>query len=340
MAVNFAIVGFGRMAESCHKEIIESIRGAKLLAVCDTTPARREAAEAAGVERVYSTLSQLLKDEDVDAVTICTPSHNHMQIARQVAKAGKHIVSEKPVARTVEELKKMIAAAKRAGVYFTVFHNRRFDQDFLAAKKIVQKGMVGDVVSIEAHWHVYGGGVGFGTPEYNQRWRVMKKYGGGVLMDLGVHMLDQMNQITDARPKYVYAFNRGGVWAKDCDDFSTGIVRFDNDMIARVEASGLSKVKLPRWRITGTKGMAVGNAENKSFDLYIGDTNTPTKQLSYDKPRQWDKVYSSLVSAITRKNCEPAVSPESVVTTMRLIEAYQESSKTGKSVQLRGKLPK
>ena len=82
MAVNFGIIGFGRMAELAHKPNIDATPGARLLAVCDITPARREAAGKAGVERVYSSLAAMLKDPDIDAVSIATPSHNHCRLAR------------------------------------------------------------------------------------------------------------------------------------------------------------------------------------------------------------------------------------------------------------------
>ncbi|MBN2582282.1 MAG: Gfo/Idh/MocA family oxidoreductase [Planctomycetes bacterium] len=336
MAVNFGIIGFGRMAELAHKPNIDKTPGAKLLAVCDITPARREAAKAAGIPRVYASLGELLKDPDIDAVSVVTPSHNHCKLALQVAKAGKHVLSEKPVSRSAAELKKTIAAIRKTGKLFTVYHNRRFDADFLAAKKIVHQKLVGDVVLFEGRWHLYGSAAGFGVKEYNQKWRETKRFGGGILLDLGVHMLDQLNQLAIGKPTQVFGSMFGGVWAKDCDDLASGMIKFDDGMTAIIEVSGLTKAKLPRYRITGTKGMAVLNAEKKCFDIYLGNTDTPNKTLSIDKPNMGSNVYRGFVAAIKDRRKKPAVTPESVVTTMQLIDAYVASDRTGKSVAITG----
>ena len=334
--MNFGIIGYGKMASICHKPILDKLPGAKLLAVWDLTESRREAARADGVERVYSKLSDLLNDKDVPIVVICTPSHSHVKIGIQAAKAGKHILTEKPAARTTAEWKKLVAVAKQCGIVLSVFHNRRYDQDFMAARKIIRQKMIGQVFSVEARWHGYGSAAPFGVKDYNQKWREMKKFGGGTLLDLGVHMLDQINQISEARPDQVMATVRGGVWAADCDDFASGMVRFDDGMVAFVEVSAITKVKLPRYRLLGTKGMAVHNAEKKTMDIYLGDTETPTRSLSLDKPNTWNEVYRGLVAAVKDRRKKPAVTPESVVTTMQLIDAYRDSSRTGRSVAIRG----
>ncbi|HOI54590.1 MAG TPA: Gfo/Idh/MocA family oxidoreductase, partial [Phycisphaerae bacterium] len=225
MTINFGIVGFGRMAGLAHKPNIDATAGAKLLAVCDITPARRDAAREAGIPRVYASLAELLADKDIDAVSVATPSHNHCKIALEIARAGKHVLSEKPVARSADELKKTIAAIRKTRKLFTVYHNRRFDADFLAAKKIVHQKLVGDVVLFEGRWHLYGSAAGFGVKEYNQKWRETKRFGGGILLDLGVHMLDQLNQLAIGKPTDVFATTFGGVWAKDCDDLATGMIK-------------------------------------------------------------------------------------------------------------------
>jgi len=336
MAVNFGIIGFGRMAELAHKPNIDATPGARLLAVCDITPARREAARKAGIERVYSSLSAMLKDRDIDAVSIATPSHNHCPLAVKVARAGKHVLSEKPASRSAAELRKTIATIRKCGVLLTVYHNRRFDSNFLAAKRIVRQKMVGEVVLFEGRWHLYGSAAGFGVKEYNQKWRETKRFGGGILLDLGVHMLDQLNQLAPGKPTEVFSAMAGGVWAKDCDDFASGMVRFDDGMSAIIETSGLSKVKLPRYRITGTRGIAVSNDEKKRMEIYIGDAKRPTKTVSFASPDMGIKVYRSFVAAIRDRRKALAVTPESVVTTMQLIDAYVDSARTGKSVAVGG----
>jgi predicted dehydrogenase len=336
MAVNFALIGYGRMATLAHEPLIRKTAGARLLAVFDVTPSRREAARQAGIERVYATLPALLKDPDVQCVTICTPSHSHVAFGTKAARAGKHVITEKPAARSAAEWRRMIALARRAGVLLTVFHNRRWDSDFLVARDIVRRRLVGDVIAVEARWQGYGSAASFGVKDFFPKWRELRHYGGGTLLDLGVHLLDQVNQMAPGRPDQVYATVRGGIWAQDCDDYASGIVHFDDGMVAHVEASAITAVKLPRWRIIGTRGMAVSNAETKRMELYLGKADKPTRTISYDRPNDWGAVYRSMVAAIRDRRKKPAVDPQSVVTTMQLIDAYRESSRTGRSVAIRG----
>ncbi len=335
MPVNFAIIGYGRIAEVAHKPLLDSLPGAKLLAVADITEARRQAAREAGIERVYPTAAAMLKDPDVDAVVVATPSHNR-RLAVQAAKAGKHVMVEKPASRSADEWKKTVAAVRKEGVALTVFHNRRFDPDFMACQEIVRKKLVGDIISIEFRWEMYGNGAGFGVKEYNPGWRTLRKYGGGILLDLGVHMLDQIVHLGAGKPTEVFAKVCGGVHAGDCDDLAWGMIKFDSGAMAVVEVNGLASVKLPRYRITGTKGMAIINTEGKCIDLYIGKTETPTRSISFDKPRKWNSIYRSFMDVIRGKKKELAVTPESVMNTMAMIDAYRESSKVGRSVRLRG----
>jgi predicted dehydrogenase len=337
MTVNFGIVGFGKMAEICHMGLIRKTPGAKLLAVWDITESRRQAAAQAGIPRIYGNFAKLLADPDIHAVSICTPSHSHVKLGLLAAKAGKHILVEKPAARTAAEFKKLLAACRKAGVKLTVFHNRRYDADFLAARDIIRKKLIGDIVTVETRWHMYGSTSGFAVKDYKQNWRDLKAFGGGFLMDLGVHLLDQLNQLTPAKPTEVFATLRNVTFAKEVDDYVTSLIRFDNGMTAVMETGALMKVKIPRWRLIGSKGMAVGNWQTKTFELYIGDTDKPTKVIPLgETSARWVNVYKGFVAAIKDSRKAPAVTPESVVTTMDLIEACRTSSRTGKSVTLRG----
>lgn len=337
MAVNFGIIGYSRIAEVAHKPLMAATRGANLLAVADITEARRKAALDQGIPRAYATVAGLLKDPDVDAVVICTPSHSHCKLAIQAAKAGKHVIIEKPASLNAADLRKTIAAVRKLGVQMTVFHNRRFDPDFMACQQVVNRKMVGDLISIEMRWEMYGNGVTFGVKEYNPGWRAMKRFGGGVLLDLGVHMLDQLVHLAPGKPKQVFANVRGGVHDGDCDDLASGMIRFDDGVMATMEVNSLLKYKLPRYRILGSKGVAVINTETKCIDVYVGDTATPTRSVSYDKPRKWNTIYRSFIDVIEGKKKELAVTPESVLLTMELVDAYRASSRAGRSVGVDGK---
>src|SRR5439155_24829896 len=130
-------------------------------------------------ERV-GTLDELLERSDL--VVVATPNTTHFEIAAAALKAGKHVVVDKPFAVTVEEADELIALAKPRERVLTVFHNRRWDSDFLTVRKVLPQ--LGEVMLFEAHWDRF-------RPEIKPGWREVPQPGGGMLSDLGPHMIDQ-----------------------------------------------------------------------------------------------------------------------------------------------------
>ncbi len=337
--VNFAIIGYGRVVEKYHRQLVEATPGAYLLAVQDITKSRREAARVDGVPRVYSSLDELFKDKDVHAVSITTPPHTHLEIAVKAAKAGKHIICEKPAALSFADYKKMMAAIEDAKVVFTVFHNRRFDPDYMVANEIIQNKMVGDLISIEKRHQRYNSLANWGVEDFNPAWRVLKDFGGGVLYDMGPHVLDQIGNISIGEPESVFAQARGGVREGDCDDWFLGIIRFNGVATVLVEVGNIIRIHIPHWRILGTKGIAYGDEETRTFELYIGDSSVPAEKIQYNELNKnfigdWGRIYSSFVDVIQNRSKSLAVPPETVVTTMKLLDAFRESISTGRSVTL------
>ena len=181
MKHTLAMAGFGGMA-GWHYDLIERIDGLTVAGIWDVKPERREYARSRNIH-VYQSLEDLLADQSVDLVLVATPNDVHKSIAIQAMEAGKNVVSEKPVTLSSQDLREMIQASERTGRFLTVHQNRRWDEDFLSVKKLLDEGRLGEIFRLESRVH--------GSRGIPGDWRQEKEHGGGMVLDWGVHLLDQ-----------------------------------------------------------------------------------------------------------------------------------------------------
>ena len=242
-----AIVGFGGMGTWHANKLAES-DVAELAGIWDINPDRIRFAEENGIH-AYKSLEDLLADESVDIVTIATPNEFHKPIAIQAMEAGKNVISEKPVCMDHVELEEMIAASKRTGKLFTVHQNRRWDCDFLLMKDIYNSGELGEVFGIESRYQ--------GSRGIPGDWRAEKEHGGGMMLDWGVHLIDQMLQIvSDSKVKSVYCRCDHITNYRVDDGFKLDIY-FENGITARIEVGTSHFISMPRFYMVGTNGSAL-----------------------------------------------------------------------------------
>ncbi|MBS6196456.1 MAG: Gfo/Idh/MocA family oxidoreductase [Clostridiales bacterium] len=247
MKHNIAMVGFGGMA-GWHYNLIESIDDLTVAGIWDIKEERREYAASKGIH-VYNGLEDLLADEQVDLVLIATPNDVHKSIAIQAMEAGKNVVSEKPVTLCSEDLQEMIDASERTGKFFTVHQNRRWDEDFLTMKEILKEDKLGEIFRIESRVH--------GSRGIPGDWRQEKEHGGGMVLDWGVHLLDQALLVyPEVKLNTVYA-TVTNVTNQLVDDGFTADLGFANGVHMLIEVGTSNFVSLPRWYVLGTNGTAV-----------------------------------------------------------------------------------
>ena len=248
--VRFGIVGYGgafNMGRG-HANWINAIPGLQTVAVCDPDRARLKVAteELPGVE-TYTSLADMLRKAPVDNCVIITPHNTHAPLALQCLKAGKGVILEKPFCLTIKEATAMIDAAREAKAMLTVFHNRRFDGDFMALKAAIDKGLIGDLFHVEQ----YGGG--YGHPGY--WWRADKVISGGAFYDWGAHFLDWLLNIVPGPMLSVTGYFHKRVWTDVTnEDQVEATIRFHSGCVANIQMSHLSMAGKPRWRVLGTKG--------------------------------------------------------------------------------------
>lgn len=244
--VNVAVVGYGGMG-GWHTRLLQEIPEVHLAGVYDILPERNKAAEEVGI-KAYESYEALLADPNVDVVTVAIPNDAHKDVCIQAMEAGKLVISEKPVTTSSSILEEMIAASERTGSVFTVHQNRRWDEDFRVAEKIAKSGDLGRVFSIQSRVH--------GSRGIPGDWRNTKEHGGGMVLDWGVHLLDQMNMMMGKMPVSVYA-TLSNVTNEEVDDGFTAIFMYDNGVKFTVEVGTSNFIDLPRWYILGLNGSAV-----------------------------------------------------------------------------------
>lgn len=246
-----AVIGYGGMGGWHAKKIKEELgEHAELLGIYDINPERGKVAEEKGIH-AYSSREDLLADERIDLVTIATPNDYHKEIAIAALEAGKNVISEKPVAMNSAELEEMIACANRCGKLFTVHQNRRWDQDYLTVKKLMADNTLGKVFRIESRVH--------GSRGIPGDWRNQPEHGGGMLLDWGIHLLDQALMMTLPRKlKTVYA-ELTYVTNEKCDDGFRANLIFDDGLSFLVEVATSNFIELPLWYVLGENGSAVIN---------------------------------------------------------------------------------
>ncbi len=244
---NLAIVGFGGMA-GWHYDLIEKLENLSVSGIWDIKEERREYARSRQIP-VYESLEDLLADETVDLVLVATPNDVHKSIAIAAMAAGKNVVSEKPVTLCSEDLQEMIKASETYGKFLTVHQNRRWDEDFLTVKKLMDEGTLGEIYRLESRVH--------GSRGIPGDWRQEKEHGGGMVLDWGVHLLDQALMLfPGVALKTVYA-TLTNVTNQLVDDGFTADLGFANGVHMIVEVGTSNFISLPRWYVLGTNGTAM-----------------------------------------------------------------------------------
>lgn len=223
--IKFGIIGFGFMGH-VHEEMLEKeIKGARVVAICDIDEEQMKDAITKDVLK-FTDYEELLKVQEIDTVLVVIPNHLHKDCVIKAAEYGKNIICEKPAAMTVEELDEMIAAVNKYNVHFTVHQQRRLDEDFLTMKAVYDKHSVGNVYTVKSALYGINGNM--------HDWHVFKKFGGGMLYDWGVHLLDQMLFMIEGKLQTVYADMRNVVNG-EVDDYFKILLKFENGIMAEIE---------------------------------------------------------------------------------------------------------
>jgi len=350
--LRIAIIGNGGICQGSHIENYCEDERVEVVAFCDIIEERAVALknEYYPDAAVYTDYKELLKDESIDAVDICTPNYLHSIIAVDAFKAGKHVLCEKPDAIDVTEVLKMKNAADEAGKVLMVIRNNRFVTASQYAKKFVEAGRMGEIYCGRCGWQRRRGIPGKGG------WFTTKaQSGGGPLIDLGVHMIDLAiwlmgnptpvavsantfckfadNDTSDSVNSDFGDKNSEGTF--DVEDLAMGMIRFDNGAVLQIEFSWASNIKRER-RFVELRGSKAGlKWENDEVEIFTEEAG----QLLDIKPAgklDGRGHHNNLVHYldVLTKDADPCFKPQQGVDMIKILCAIYESAKTGREVVL------
>ena len=346
----FAVIGYGGMGSwhiGKNKEELSDL--AEVVGVYDIDPERAKVAEEKGFH-AFASREELLSDERIDLVTVATPNDYHKEIVIDALAHGKNVISEKPVTLCSEDLEEMIAAANKYGKLFTVHQNRRWDEDYLTMKKILDDKSLGPVFRIESRVQ--------GSRGVPGDWRNQPEHGGGMVYDWGIHLLDQSLMMTLPRKlKSVYA-ELTNVTNENCDDGFRATLIFDDGLSFYVEVTTSNFISLPLWYMLGENGTAVINDWDCSGKIVMvsdwenrdavpivagaGITKTMAPRTDdtikeYPLPVQkanWTEYYRNVYAALSGEQ-NALITHDQQRRLIKLVEAIFESGKTNKVVEFK-----
>ncbi|MBQ4135685.1 MAG: Gfo/Idh/MocA family oxidoreductase [Clostridia bacterium] len=352
--VKVGIIGCGGIANGKHMPALAAIEGCEMVAFCDIVVERAQAAaEKFGVEgaKVYEDYKELLKDESIEVVHVCTPNRSHSFITVDALEAGKHVMCEKPMAINSAEAQKMLDAAARTGNKLTIGYQNRYRDDSLYLKDEAKAGVFGEIYYAKAtairrravpNWGVF-------LNEYEQ--------GGGPLIDIGTHALDLTLWMMDNyKPKYCVGTayhklnndsDQGNTWGNwdpkefTVEDSAFGFIVMENGATIVLESSWALNsldVREAQTTLCGTKagadmvdGLRINGVHNGR--QYVTKPSFSAGGVAFNDGKKGEspaiREARAWLNAVV-DGTEISTKPEQAFVVTRILEGIYESAKTGK----------
>jgi predicted dehydrogenase len=274
--VKIAMLGTGFIAEF-RTQVYRRLQGVKVVSVLGRDPERtRKFASENDIGEAANSFEELLKGPDFDAVDLCLPNHLHLEAGIQAAKAGKHILCEKPLGRNAEEARAMLEAAEAARVIHCYGENLLFTPDMQEILSVVQRGTIGAPLWMRGR----EGHFGPHSPWFYER----KQSGGGALLDMGCHVIGAFNFISKQKAEAVFAHTPTLHHPTDCEDNALAIIRYGEKLVGQAEAS---------WTQRG--GMAVVFEVWGDEGMITYDRSGLSQPIKVFSKKQTDRYFSEKV---------------------------------------------
>jgi scyllo-inositol 2-dehydrogenase (NADP+) len=337
-----------------HGPLVSHTPGLRVAAVFSRTAERRNQAAAQYPEaKTHDTYAALLEDPEVQLVVVGTPHDTHEAMVVEAARARKHVVVDKIMCLSVAEGERMIAAAREAGVVFSVFQNRRWDSDYLTVRSVLERGLVGVPYVIESAVTSFGPSPGYRNPTSDRPrgWRTYAEFGGGPMRDWGAHLFDQAVQLAGPAPLSVYAdFQYRRKWDVETAGMAylkyAGSGESTEGLRYVIETGSISAIQRPRWYIRGSEGTYLQYGRDPQEAALnrgevgprVMDPESAPRLVRYvdgklvdvaceQVPGNYLAFYANVRDALLGE-AELAVKPENVLYSIRLIEMAVKSAQT------------
>ena len=342
--INTGIIGFGLSGRVFHAPFIHTHQGFNLIKVVERH--KEDSKKVYPYVEVVRNYKDLLTDKDIDLVVVATENTLHFPMVRESLLAGKNVVVEKPFTPVSSEADELIELSEQTGKKIFVYQNRRWDGDFLTIKRVIKEGLLGEVQEYEAHFDRY-------KPQLIRgKWRDEKKPGGGILYDLGSHLIDQALQLF-GKPESLIADIYAQRPGSKVDDYFRLELFYPSTKVI-LTAGMMVKEPGPRFIIHGTNGsfikygidpqeealtngrMPEGEKWGVEVEKNWGFLTTESDDEQVDgrivtEPGNYMKFYDNVYDVIVN-NAEQAVKPGEARDVIRIIETAFESNKYRKTV--------
>ena len=330
--INTGIIGFGLSGKVFHAPFVHTHPGFNLKSIVERNHFKSK--KIYPYIDVVSDYIDLIKDRSLDLIIVCTPNTLHYQMVKESLLAGKHVIVEKPFTPTSIEADELIDIADKMNRKIFVYQNRRWDGDFLTIKKILNDNLLGDLYEYEAHFDRY-------APELGTNWRIENIPGGGILYDLGAHLIDQALDLFGF-PIKVNADIQSQIKNNQVDDYFRLELEYPNLKV--ILTAGMMVEELgPRFIIKGSKGtftkFGIDTQEGHLKKGFMPDTENWGKEIKKDWgmisslndkyqietiPGNYMKFYNNVYEVII-ENKEMVVKPKEARDVIRIIEIAFEN---------------
>jgi predicted dehydrogenase len=362
--IKVGIVGCGGIANGKHMPSLSKLGDVEMTAFCDIIEERAgKAADAYGAPgaKVFTDYRKLLELKDISVVHVLTPNVSHAEITIAALEAGKHVMCEKPMAKTAEAARAMLEAARRTGKLLSIGYNGRSDAPQIQARRFVEEGLLGDVYYTKAVALRRRGVPCWGV--FLNR----EAQGGGPLIDIATHSVDRVMWLTgnydvesvtgsvfQKLGKTPFAANEAGfgTWTPDeyeVEDSAFAFVKFRNGMVMNIECAWMLNMAEDQFgsiTLCGTKaGLDFSDGLRLNGEMMSTLYLNKVKVQNTDRPRRWGQAMNDCdydawqwIEAV-KGNGKPMVLPEQALVVSEVLEAIYRSSETGKTVYFKDGKP-
>jgi len=344
--IRVGLAGFGYAGRTFHAPVIQAVPGLLLAAIVQRSGDSARAAYPNA--RVVSSVDELLSDPKIRLVVIATPNDSHYDLARQCLEAGRDVVVDKPFTTTFEEAKALDELARGKQRLLSVFHNRRWDGDFLTVRDLIGSGALGRLVLFESHFDRYRPARRPGA------WRETTRAGSGVLFDLGPHLIDQA-LVLFGMPQAIEADVRIEREDAIVDDAFDIVLRYPNLRVL-LRATMLACAAGPRFVLNGAAGTFVKRGLDPQEDalkagktpggpgwgeedqshwgaLTLAEDSAPIQRSVRTEPGDYREYYANVRDSILGIS-KLDVTAADGARVIRLLQLARESSASGRVISL------
>lgn len=329
--VGWGLIGASNIARSFMIDAIRAQSGHKIVSVMSSSESRGQAfADEFGISNADTSVDALLARDDIDAVYISTTNELHFEQAIAAAKAGKHVLCEKPLALTLDHAVDMVKACKQHGVVMATNHHLRNAATHQRMRQLIQDGAIGTVSAVRVHHAVY-------LPEFLQTWRTNAVAGGGVILDITVHDADTLRYLLNEEPVKVNTLTQSAGMSETLEDGVMTVWKFESGVLAQIHESFTTKHVNTGLEIHGSTGSIL--ATNCMTQNPIGDVVIQRRSDNGDlQQERVDIEHHNLYieslqkfSNAMRGDGEPSATGEDGVKSLAIALAVKASADSGQT---------